>query len=79
MPRSLSYIVAKDSAVENSVWVTEAWESQASHDAPPSLRQVQETVPHAQLIVAHFEKFRHHNPSVGHANRALTRLPHVEP
>jgi quinol monooxygenase YgiN len=34
-----SYIVAKDSADENVIWVTEAWESVTSHDASLSLPQ----------------------------------------
>jgi quinol monooxygenase YgiN len=57
MPGCLSYIVAKDSAEENALWITEAWDSQASHDASLSLRQVQEAIPRARFIVANFEKF----------------------
>jgi Antibiotic biosynthesis monooxygenase len=33
MPGCFSYVVAKDSAEENTLWVTEVWDSQASHDA----------------------------------------------
>lgn len=57
MPGCLSYIVAMDLAEEDALWITEAWDSQASHDASLSLRQVQEAIPRARLIVANFEKF----------------------
>src|SRR6266478_2252288 len=33
MPGCFSYVVAKDSADENVVWVTEVWDGLASHDA----------------------------------------------
>lgn len=32
MPWCLSYIVAKDSGDENTVWVTEVWDSKENHD-----------------------------------------------
>lgn len=57
MPGCLSYVVAKDSAEENILWVTEVWDSKASHDASLSLRQVQDAIPRAKPIVANFEKF----------------------
>jgi quinol monooxygenase YgiN len=56
MPGCLSYIVAKDAADANVLWVTEAWESQASHDASLSLPAVKKAIPRAQAIVANFEK-----------------------
>jgi len=36
MPGCLSYVVAKDSADENVVWVTEVWDSAASHEVNAS-------------------------------------------
>ncbi len=33
MPGCFSYVVAKDSADENAIWVTEVWDGLASHDA----------------------------------------------
>ena len=32
MPGCFSYVVAKDSADENAIWVTEVWDSIVSHD-----------------------------------------------
>lgn len=40
MPGCLSYIVAKDSAEEDAIWVTEVWDSKDSHDASLSLPPV---------------------------------------
>ena len=40
MPGCLSYIVATDPADANAIWITEAWDSKASHDASLSLPQV---------------------------------------
>jgi quinol monooxygenase YgiN len=56
MPGCLHYVVAKDSADANIVWVTEIWESLASHDASLLLPQVKNVIPRAKAIVANFEK-----------------------
>ncbi len=56
MPGCLSYIVAKDSADESTLWVTEAWDSMASHDASLSLPSVLAAIARAKPIVSAFEK-----------------------
>src|SRR5271170_6288667 len=56
MPGCLSYVVAKDSADENAIWVTEVWDSLASHDASLSLPAVKNAVPRAKALVSNFEK-----------------------
>jgi quinol monooxygenase YgiN len=56
MPGCFSYVVAKDSAEENTLWVTEVWDSEASHDASLLLPAVKNAVPQAKAIVASFEK-----------------------
>lgn len=56
MPGCLSYIVAKDATDENVMWVTEVWESQASHDASLSLPAVKEAIPRGKALVANFER-----------------------
>jgi quinol monooxygenase YgiN len=40
MPGCLSYIIACDTADEDAIWITEVWESQASHQASLSLPPV---------------------------------------
>ncbi len=56
MPGCLSYIVAKDSADENVLWVTEVWDTAASHDASLSLPSVRNAVNRAKQIVSAFDK-----------------------
>ena len=65
MPGCLSYIVAKDATDQNVVWVTEAWDSQASHDGSLSLPAVKKAIPRAQAIVANFEKIAATTPVWG--------------
>jgi quinol monooxygenase YgiN len=45
MPGCLSYVVAKDAADESTIWVTEVWDSMASHDASLSLPAVKNAIP----------------------------------
>jgi quinol monooxygenase YgiN len=56
MPGCLSYIVAKDSADENMIWVTEVWDSAASHEASFSLPEVKSAISDARSMVATFER-----------------------
>ena len=56
MPGCLSYVVAKDAADENTLWITEVWDSAASHDASLSLPAVKNAVPQAKGLIAGFEK-----------------------
>lgn len=56
MPGCFSYVVAQDSADENTIWVTEVWDGVASHDASLSLPAVQSAIPRAKAIVARFER-----------------------
>jgi quinol monooxygenase YgiN len=58
MPGCLSYIAAKDSTDENAIWVTEVWDSRASHEASLSLPSVQEAIAKGQPLIAGFgERF----------------------
>jgi quinol monooxygenase YgiN len=54
MPGCLSYIIAKDQADINAIWITEAWDSKASHDASLSLPQVQSAIAKARPLIAGF-------------------------
>ena len=56
MQGCLSYVVAKDAADENTIWVTEVWDSMASHDASLSLPAVKNAIPRAKAVVANFER-----------------------
>ena len=65
MPGCLSYVVAKDAADENTIWVTEVWDSQASHDASLSLPAVKNAIPRGKAIVSNFERIAVTNPVWG--------------
>ncbi len=56
MPGCFSYVVAEDSTDESVIWVTEVWDSAASHDASLSLPSVRNAIPRAKPMVTLFEK-----------------------
>jgi quinol monooxygenase YgiN len=56
MPGCRSYVVAKDAVDENTIWVTEVWESMASHDASLSLPAVRNAMSRGKAIISNFEK-----------------------
>jgi quinol monooxygenase YgiN len=66
MPGCLSYIVAKDTSDANSIWITEAWESQASHEASFSLPSVKEAVAKVRPLIAGFSDRSVTTPVGGH-------------
>ncbi|MGA3024067.1 MAG: putative quinol monooxygenase [Bryobacteraceae bacterium] len=54
MPGCLSYIVAKDTSDADAIWITEAWESKASHEASLSLPSVKEAIAKGRPLIAGF-------------------------
>jgi quinol monooxygenase YgiN len=56
MPGCRRYVIAKDNADENGLWVTEVWDSEASHNASLTLPAVRDALPRARPLVARFEK-----------------------
>ena len=54
MPGCLSYIVAKDANDANAIWITEAWESKAAHDASLSLPSVKDAIAKGRPLIAGF-------------------------
>ena len=58
MPGCLSYIVAKDSTDEDALWITEVWDSAASHRASLALPDVQQAIANGRPLIAGFgERF----------------------
>lgn len=58
MPGCLSYVVAEDPTDPNAIWVTEAWDSQASHAASLKLEVVQAAIAKARPHITGFgERF----------------------
>ncbi len=66
MPGCLSYIVAEDPADSEAIWVTEAWESQASHQASLSLPSVQQAMAKGKPLIAGFGERFETRPVGGH-------------
>ena len=66
MPGCLSYVVAKDSADENAIWITEAWESKASHDASLSIPSVKQAIVAGKPLIDSFTQVALTEPVGGH-------------
>ncbi|HEY9229198.1 MAG TPA: putative quinol monooxygenase [Gemmatimonadaceae bacterium] len=54
MPGCLSYIIAQDPSDPDALWITEVWDSQASHSASLSLPSVQSAISRARPLIAGF-------------------------
>ena len=54
MPGCLSYIIAQDPANPDALWITEVWDSQASHAASLGLPAVQAAIAKARPLIAGF-------------------------
>ena len=52
MPGCLSYIVAKDGANPDALWITEVWDSEASHKASLLLSAVRAAMSKGQPLIA---------------------------
>jgi quinol monooxygenase YgiN len=64
MPGCLSYIVAKDNADADAIWITEVWDSRESHAASLQLPAVRAVIPRARPLIAGFDN-RHETEPVG--------------
>ncbi len=54
MPGCLSYIVATDPADQDALWVTEVWDSPASHRASLALPAVKAAIAKGRPLIAGF-------------------------
>lgn len=66
MPGCLSYVISKDQADENGLWITEVWESQAQHEASLSLESVQQAIAAGRPLIAGFGERFETTPIGGH-------------
>jgi quinol monooxygenase YgiN len=65
MPGCLSYIVAKDLADPDAIWITEAWESKEAHAASLKLPQVRDAIAKARPLIAGFDSSAETQPVWG--------------
>jgi quinol monooxygenase YgiN len=70
MPGCLSYIIAKDTTDSNALWITEVWDTKASHDASLSLPQVKEAIAKGRPLIAGFGERIDTTPVGGHGLKA---------
>jgi quinol monooxygenase YgiN len=66
MPGCLSYIVATDATDANAIWITEAWDSKASHEASLSLPSVKKAIAKGRPLIAGFSDRAVTTPVGGH-------------
>ncbi|HZX77366.1 putative quinol monooxygenase [Lysobacter sp.] len=66
MPGCLSYVVARDLADENAIWITEVWDDEASHKASLSLPSVRQAITKAKPLIAGFGDHVKTAPAGGH-------------
>jgi quinol monooxygenase YgiN len=58
MPGCLSYVIARDPADPDAIWITEVWDSEASHKASLSLPAVRAAISNGKPLIAGFgERF----------------------
>ncbi len=66
MPGCLSYVVARDPTDADGIWITEVWDSAASHKASLSLPAVQQVIARARPLIAGFGEHFETEPAGGH-------------
>ena len=66
MPGCLSYVIARDPTDDNALWITEVWDSQASHKASLSLPAVQAAIAKGRAMIAGFTNRVETVPIGGH-------------
>ncbi len=69
MPGCRSYIVAEDPEDPDALWVTEAWEDRASHQASLALPAVQQAMAKGRPLIAGFGERFETRPVGGHGLR----------
>lgn len=55
MPGCLAYLIAEDAADADAIWITELWDSEASHQASLALPAVKEAIGKGRPLIAGFD------------------------
>lgn len=66
MPGCLSYVVAKDPADADALWITEVWDTKASHAASLTLPSVRAAIAKGRPLIAGFGDMVTTAPVGGH-------------
>ena len=65
MPGCLSYVVARDPADADAIWITEVWDSAESHRASLQLPQVRAAIARGRPLIAGFDSSVETEPAGG--------------
>lgn len=66
MPGCLSYVIARDPADGDAIWITEVWDGQASHHASLALPAVQAAIGRGRPFIAAMGERIETQPIGGH-------------
>ena len=66
MPGCLSYVIAEDPADADALWVTEVWDSAASHQGSLALPAVKDAIARGRPLIAGFDSHTETRPLGGH-------------
>jgi quinol monooxygenase YgiN len=66
MPGCLSYVVARDPADADALWITEVWESAVAHAASLTLPSVKDAITRGRPLIARFDQHVTTEPVGGH-------------
>lgn len=66
MPGCYSYVVARDPSDADGIWITEVWDSAASHRASLALPAVQQAIARGKPLIAGFDQHIEVEPVGGH-------------
>jgi len=66
MPGCRSYVVAQDATDPDAIWITEVWDSQASHRASLALPSVQQAIAKGRPLILGFGERFETKPIGGH-------------
>lgn len=79
MPGCLSYIIATDPTDPDALWITEVWDTQASHQASLSLPAVQAAIRKGRPLIAGFSDRVETAPLGGHGLQGTWISDRVQP
>ena len=78
MPGCLSYIIAKDAIDANSIWITEVWDKEDSHNSSLSVPSVKQAIARAKPLIAGFGERIVTEPVGGHGlSGRVMECPHA--
>ena len=74
LPGCLSYIIATDPADADALWITEVWDSQASHQASLTLPAVKAAIEKGRPLIAGFSSRVETSPIGGYGLQKPDRI-----